>query len=361
MFSSAIVSTNLLNNKTMMNAMQSENNHPEEQAVLLQAFPHPSPPIIVLDDTPMSDKTMRLISHYIGRSVAYTLKYPFLNSPYVLRDPDKTSKLNETSPHGFNPLGYQCLLDPYHFVISSSILPEQVFQHVDPSTGAILFPQTHFTNWSPREYADSELSNSIAQNLYSMMVVMSMKMKMTETELLQALVLIERVLTRGANDIPFVLNQSNVAMALMTAILLVNKTITTDVPYSNSYWSVRFGFPLNHLNVSEVFMLNKLGWNTYISRAEWDAVVELRYRIVQRWVTTPPTTQIHEQNVRVKQTPSQESTCTPSCSTSSIPPSSSSDSASSSSSNQDNIEHQISANPVATVTQEEEIKVVHTE
>ncbi|KAH7824790.1 uncharacterized protein MONOS_7208 [Monocercomonoides exilis] len=237
-----------------------------------EIYDHPE---IKFDKIPMRDEIMRLIAHFIGRSVAYTRKYPFedwkLSHDEIVNRPLLTSD----SLTGFHALGY-----------GSICYEKDIFESGELAACGQVQPL--FSRWSPQTTEDADFANSTGQSIYSLFKVMSSKMGMTETELMMMVILCERVLTSGISDIPFVLNETNTMMTVVTCFMIVNKSISTDVPFSNAYWCHRFGIGLENLSISERFVLEKLNFQTQISPAEWEAAVVLKERIMKRWTVTPP-------------------------------------------------------------------------
>jgi hypothetical protein len=98
-----------------------------------------------------------------------------------------------------------------------------------------------------------------------------------------AIVLLERALTGGDSTIPFVLNQENFAMAFLTALILAQKVLSVDKPFSNAGWARLFGISLEVLNSSEEFLLTKIQFQAGVSEMESAAVDALYCKLRDRY------------------------------------------------------------------------------
>ncbi|KAA6354661.1 MAG: hypothetical protein EZS28_049812, partial [Streblomastix strix] len=90
------------------------------------------------------------------------------------------------------------------------------------------------------------------------------------TELLQALALIDTISRLNLEQQPFELTKENVFLVLLVCVMIAHKS-NCDRPFSNGWWSRKFGATLPTINESEVFILKLLNFNTLVPLSIYQA------------------------------------------------------------------------------------------
>jgi hypothetical protein len=233
---------------------------------MIRSLPNPLPVDAFCDSTadsffdnePVRRVDDHLLADFIGWSIASTMADPYAPTGRAKGGGDG-DMFACSDFGGINPLGRRCLSDG---PIGS-----------DPWSCARELPDVAFV----------KVSSDVAENVEAIYDHGRKLSILTLTEAKCALVLLERVLTSELTTVPFVLNPENFAMALLVALILSHKVLSSDKPLSNSCWSKVFGVDLGVLNASEEFMLAKVQYQATVSEAEYAAVNALLQKLRNRY------------------------------------------------------------------------------
>jgi hypothetical protein len=210
------------------------------------------------DNEPVSSDDIHLLADFIGWSVASTMAEPFVSGGLAKGGADG-AMFASSADGGVHPLGRRCLCE-------------------GPS-GSDPWSCT----WDEHHATYAHIATVIAENVEAIYDHGKKLNILTLSEVKYALVLLERVLTSELSSVPFVLNADNFAMALLVALILSHKVLSTDRPLSNSCWAKIFGVDLGVLNSSEEFMLAKVQYQATVSEAENAAVDLLLQKLRNRY------------------------------------------------------------------------------
>ncbi|KAH7820705.1 uncharacterized protein MONOS_2091 [Monocercomonoides exilis] len=208
------------------------------------------------DGNIMNNEFIEVMSDFIGKSVAFTNCHAWHNSKRHIRR---------------NPI-YSSLLTPIR-AIGTKFIEDLSDQEA-----------LSFSNWTNLSREEISLVNYLRDIACGLMKTMSCQMRIRQSEFLQGLILLERVLTGQLTDIPFVLTRDNMPMALCVCVMLANK-LNADVPFSNAWWSHAFGIPIPHLAKSELFFLSCLSYTTSIKKEEFQAAVDTYQKLLASYQT----------------------------------------------------------------------------
>jgi hypothetical protein len=141
------------------------------------------------------------------------------------------------------------------------------------------FEAVRFADWKPKSPAEVDMVQTIYHQMRSILKMMSDHFRMRRTELLQGLVLLERVLTGQRSSIPFLLTRENTPMALVVCMMMTNK-MNADHPFTHSSWCKVFGIDPEALRKSEVFFLSCVNFSCHVGKEEFLAALELERKLM---------------------------------------------------------------------------------
>jgi hypothetical protein len=199
----------------------------------------------------MSAEFINAFSVFISRSVAFTTAHPWTPHPRQ-RDP-KYNLITAESP--LRALGTR-----FHYDLD-------------------VLDTVKFATWTPSTTAEGEVYRKSFHLSQYILKKMHDKFHIRETEFLQALILLERVLTSQHTSTLFQLTDSNLPMALTVASMLAEK-MNSDAPIANTWWSQVFHVTNEHLTQSEDFFLQCLDYDIMVSTPEFQAAQILRNKIL---------------------------------------------------------------------------------
>lgn len=201
------------------------------------------------DPLPMSSEFIHVVTSYLAKSVTFTSFHPWINSKRHLSS--TPSYVSEMTP--IRAFGTKFIEDLTHF------------------------EALHFESWKPENEEEIELLEYFDSVIFHVLEKMAKTFRIRETEFIQAMVLLERIITGQLTEIPFALCKDNLPMALCVTVMLANK-MNADAPISNKWWMQTFGINPSHLVNSEIFFLRCLDHSLLVKEEEYTAA----YTIIQK-------------------------------------------------------------------------------
>lgn len=205
----------------------------------------------LFDVAVLSGSFIRVLSKYIGRSVGYTLEYPFRREHSAQFGSDAPGSSTEV----IRALGSRML----EMGLKNGEVPLEL--------------------WRPQNGDVARIVCGCSETASFVLTKICAVLCLRESEILRGLVLLERMVSGGLSDIVFSLSEENLPMALVVAMMLANKT-SADKPYSNQAWAELFEIDISLLNESEMFFLKCISFDAGVSEAEFGAVSSLWRKII---------------------------------------------------------------------------------